>query len=78
MEMGTEVRWGVESKALTLTTVLDMNSYFTFNFISAKRSMSGDCWRPKDISDNMAGEGRSNWESLWIGNARFAFPPKAL
>lgn len=68
----------MESKALTLTSILDMNSYFTFSFIGAKRNMSGDCWRVKDISDNMAGEDRSNWERLRIGDARFAFPSKAL
>lgn len=41
MEMGTvEVRWGAESKALTLTSVLDVNSYFSFSFIGAKKSVS--------------------------------------
>ena len=40
--MGTkEVKWGLGIKALTLTHVLDTNSYFAFSFFGTKKSMSG-------------------------------------
>lgn len=43
--MGTgEVRWGVGSKALTLTYVLDINFYFTFSLIGTERSVRAGCW----------------------------------
>lgn len=64
------------SKALTFTYVLDTNSYFTFSFIGTKRSMSWGLVGVEDISDNMAGEDRSNWKRWQIGNARFGFFPR--
>ena len=72
--MGTgEVRWGVGSKALTLTYVFDTNSYFTSSFIGTKRNMNGGCWGVENKSDSMAGEERNNWKMLRIGDAKFVF-----
>ena len=58
--MGTrDVRWEAGSKALTLTYVLDTNSYFPFNFFGAKAIWLGAAGvggvTLEDIPDNMAG-----------------------
>lgn len=68
------------SKALTLTYVLDANSYFTFNFIGTKRSMSRG-WLE---------EGWKTYLTIWLVKAEITgkgcrlampglfFPSKAL